>query len=108
MAQGDRINNAASQEVKAKGNVGKPMPVGEVLDACLVEDSAGLPAIKTLDDNAGSLPGFNIPPYDEIDITYVGATEDIDTVVYKNGGVPVATLTLSYDGNNRLNNVTRT
>lgn len=40
--------------------------------------------------------GFDIPPYDEIDITYYGATNNIQTVLYNNAGVLVATLTLEY------------
>jgi len=40
--------------------------------------------------------GFDIPPYDRIDITYYGATNNIATVLYKNAGVLVATLTLEY------------
>jgi hypothetical protein len=40
--------------------------------------------------------GFDIPQYDEIDITYYGATNNIATVQYLNGGNVVATLTLVY------------
>lgn len=40
--------------------------------------------------------GFNIPQYDEIDITYYGATNNIATVQYLNDGDVVATLTLVY------------
>ena len=40
--------------------------------------------------------GFDIPPYDRIDITYYGATNNIATVLYKNAGALVATLTLEY------------
>ena len=49
-----------------------------------------------------NLQGFQIPEYDEIDITYYEppevptATNNIKTVVYSNGGSPVATLTLTY------------
>lgn len=46
-------------------------------------------------------------PFDEIVTTYVGSTTDINTVVYKNAGVTVATLTMSYDGSNRLIGVVR-
>ena len=46
--------------------------------------------------------GFDIPPYDEIEIGYYGppevptATNNIKTVEYLNGGNTVATLTLLY------------
>lgn len=46
-------------------------------------------------------------PFDEIVTTYVGATTDISTVVYKNASTTVATLTMSYDGSNRLIGVVR-
>ena len=42
------------------------------------------------------IAGFEIPAYDEIDITYYGVTNNIATVVYSNGGSSVATLTLTY------------
>jgi hypothetical protein len=42
------------------------------------------------------IAGFEIPAYDQIDISYYGATNNIATVQYLNGGVPVATLTLTY------------
>ena len=48
------------------------------------------------------IAGFEIPAYDEIDISYYEppevptATNNIKTVVYSNGGSPVATLTLTY------------
>ena len=37
-------------------------------------------------------------PYDEIDITYIGSTNNINTVVYSLDGVTVATLTMTYIG----------
>jgi hypothetical protein len=43
-----------------------------------------------------NLQGFQVPEYDEIDITYYGTTNNIATVVYSKDGSPVATLTLTY------------
>jgi hypothetical protein len=43
-----------------------------------------------------NLQGFQVPEYDEIDITYYGTTNNISTVVYSKDGSPVATLTLTY------------
>jgi hypothetical protein len=40
--------------------------------------------------------GFDIPPYDEIDISYYGSTNNIETVDYINSGNTVATLILFY------------
>lgn len=42
------------------------------------------------------IAGFEIPAYDQIDISYYGSTNNIATVQYLNEGVPVATLTLTY------------
>lgn len=46
--------------------------------------------------------------HDQVVNTYVGATNRLDTVVYKLLGATVATLTFTYDGSNRLVDVTRT
>ena len=45
--------------------------------------------------------------FDELVISYVGATTDISSVVYKLASATVATVTLSYDGSNRLIGVVR-
>ncbi len=48
--------------------------------------------------------------FDYQEIAYVGASTDIDTVIYKTGGAAgstVATLTMGYDGSGRLETVTR-
>ena len=47
-------------------------------------------------EQLSQIAGLDIPAYDEIDITYYGSTNNIETVVYSNGGSPVATLTLQY------------
>lgn len=46
--------------------------------------------------------------FDEQVITYVGATTNIASVVYKLASVTVATVTMTYDGSNRLIGVVRT
>ena len=33
-----------------------------------------------------NVPGFNIPQFDYVDIAYVGSTNNINTVTYKEGG----------------------
>lgn len=65
-------------------------------------------AISNADLAALNLKGaaaFLTLPYDEMVISYVGATTDIDTVVTKLATVTQQTLTLGYDGSNRLNSV---
>lgn len=49
-----------------------------------------------------SASAFVNVPFDETVLTYVGATTRIATVVYKLATVTVQTLTLSYDGSDRL------
>ena len=48
-----------------------------------------------------NLPGLNIPQHDYISVSYVGSTNNIDQVVYKEGGASgttVATLNFTYVG----------
>ncbi len=89
---------ASDQSPVAVSAASLPLPAGAATEATLSAFS---------DKTAGSL----VPElHDYLDITYVGATTDIDTVVYKtggSGGTTVATLTMGYDGSNRLTSVTR-
>ena len=48
--------------------------------------------------NVRNLPGFGIPEYDRVDLTYVGATNNLATAVYKKSTTTVATLTFAYIG----------
>lgn len=43
-----------------------------------------------------SVQGFPIPPYDAIDLSYYGSTNNIAQVTYKKDGASVKTLTLTY------------
>lgn len=45
-----------------------------------------------------AIPGFAIPAYDTIALTYYGSTNNVHVVVYSKNSVTVATLTLSYVG----------
>lgn len=85
--------SAVTQPVSAAS---LPLPTGASTEATLLAFSAK------------SAAGFVPNKFDETDITYVGATTDISTVVYKLLGSTVATLTLSYDGSNRLSSVVKT
>ncbi len=76
-----------------------PLPAGAATEATLLAFS---------NKTAGALVSED---FDYQTITYIGATTDIDTVVYKTGGAggtTVATLTMGYDGSNRLSTVTKT
>jgi hypothetical protein len=41
---------------------------------------------------------FSIPSYDTIEFTYIGATNNVDTQVFKLGATTVSTLTFTYVG----------
>ena len=45
--------------------------------------------------------------FDRIDLTYVGTTDFVRTASYYQGATLVATLTISYDGSNRITSVSR-
>ena len=48
-----------------------------------------------------NLPGLNIPQHDYISVSYVGSTNNISSVQYREGGASgtiVATLTFTYVG----------
>lgn len=48
-----------------------------------------------------NVAGFNIPQFDFVDIAYVSSTNNISSIVYKeggSGGTTVATLTFTYIG----------
>ncbi len=44
------------------------------------------------------VPGFNIPTYTEVDMTYFGSTNNYNTVIYKSGVTTVASLSFVYVG----------
>lgn len=49
--------------------------------------------------------GFSIPDYDEVVLSSYDANDNAGSVVYRKGGNPVATLSLTYDGSGRLTSV---
>ena len=57
--------------------------------------------------SAKSMSALINNPFDEVVITYVGATTNIATVVYKLAAATVNTLTMTYDGSNRLIDVVK-
>lgn len=71
------------------------MEIPSILDTAkyrhLVLD--GSASISTAISN---LQGFQIPEYDELNLTYYGSTNNVATVVYEKDGSTVATLTLEY------------
>jgi hypothetical protein len=71
-----------------------------------------IPNFRTEDivNQAKIIPGLNIPEHDEIELTYVTSGNgigEIGTVVYKLNSTTVATLTLSYDANDKLSGVVK-
>lgn len=51
----------------------------------------------SLNVNNTAIPGFNIPNFTKIELTYYPSTSNIHTITYKKQGDTVATLILSYD-----------
>lgn len=85
-----------------------PLPTGASTSANQTTANASLSALEN------KLAASLVPEaYDHISLTYVAAGNgagEIETVVYRTGGgagTIVATLTLAYDGSNRLLSVTR-
>lgn len=76
--------------------------------ATLAEQQAQTTLLSSIDTKTAS--ALVVEAFDYQAITYVGATTDIDQVIYKSGGAggtTVATLTMGYDGSNRLTSVTK-
>ena len=82
------------------------LDANQVIRSTAVELASGELAQKV------AVLGGNLVPqqYDQITLTYItsgNGTGEIGTAVYKYDGNTVATLTLTYDGSNRLTDVIR-
>jgi hypothetical protein len=88
---------------------GDPIPVdiGTNIDVTIDNTS-----IEVSNDSGNPIPvvtGLEIPEHDHIALSHTG--DNLTGVVYKtggSGGTTVATLTLAYDGSDKLTSVTRT
>ena len=56
-------------------------------------------------DKIESVAGFQLPPYNGVQLSNYVAADKPQNVVLKNNGVTVATLTLAYDGSNNLTSI---
>lgn len=69
--------------------------------------------VKDISESQQYIVGMKIPAHDYIGLTYVAAGNgagEIETVTYKTGGASgttLATLTLAYDANDKLETVTK-
>lgn len=57
-----------------------------------------------------SVAGFNIPLYDEIDFTYVTSGNGqgkVETITFSKEDTELATLTFTYDSNDKVTKVTK-
>ena len=45
-----------------------------------------------------NVAGFNIPQFDDVDLAYVGTTNNLDSVTFKVSGVTIAVLEFTYVG----------
>lgn len=73
----------------------------------IASDQSILPVHDAAFSNKTASAFINVP-FDETVIAYVGATTNIASVTYKLATVTVNTLTLTYDGSNRLIDVVKT
>jgi hypothetical protein len=70
------------------------VPLGSVGDSALGEVFVKVGIVSGGNRSAD----FSIPSYDTIEFTYIGATNNVDTQVFKLGATTVATLTYTYVG----------
>ncbi len=97
---------ATPVDVNIASGLSNPLPVHDAaLDVNLSTRNA---EATQLAFSAKSASAFINAPFDEAVITYVGASTNIQTVTYKLATVTVNTLTLTYDGSNRLIDVVKT
>jgi hypothetical protein len=52
--------------------------------------------LNTVTASNVQVPGFSIPPYTEVNMTYIGSTNNFSTVVYKNNTTTVMSLSFTY------------
>jgi hypothetical protein len=62
---------------------------------------------QLIESSLVGIAGFGLPAYDKVYFSNYVASDKPGTIVLKNGGAIVATLTLSYDGSNNLTSVVR-
>lgn len=89
--------------------ISSSLPTGAATSANQTTANASLANIESDLDNLNARLAGNLVPetFDEVVLTYIGSTDRINTVVYKLSTVVVATLTLTYDGSDRLSGVLR-
>lgn len=54
-----------------------------------------------------NVPGFVAQAFDEVDIPSYNANGDPTSVIYKSGGVAIATLTISYNADGYISSVVK-
>lgn len=96
------------QLADSEGNIIDPMSTGSItIDSVTVSNE-----VEVTNDEGSpipvSIPGLQIPSHDYVALSYTGS--NLTGVTFKtggSGGTTVATLALTYDGNNNLTSVTR-
>lgn len=64
-----------------------------------MQQSTDVDALIT-ESTGQAIAGLVTEPYDTVEVTYTTLTKEfVDTVVFKNGGVAVATITATYPSN---------
>jgi hypothetical protein len=76
-----------------------------------LKDDTDIVINPSTEDTLKKLVSFGIGEFDQILITYVAAGDgagEIETATYKLSGGTIATLTLAYNGDNKLSSITKT
>jgi hypothetical protein len=74
-------------------------------DKIKITDQNGNVINPPTEEDLAKLVGFEIPPYDMIELGYTSG--NLTSVIYKKGNSTVATLTLNYDVNGNLISITK-
>lgn len=104
------VTAGGALNVNIGGGLANPLPVTDAAAEASLASIDGKVATQAtlLAFSNKSASSFVNVPFDETVITYVGASTRIDTVTYKLATVTVQTLTMSYDGSDRLVDVVKT
>lgn len=97
------VDNSGNVNVNV---IASPLPTGA---ATAAKQDVGNASLSSLDAKIASSDVSE--DYDYRAFSYVGATQKIDTIVYKtggSGGTTVATQTFGYDGSDRLTSIAKT
>ena len=91
-AQATYLANASDISINA-GNIN--------LDLTTLENIGNITntLLRSVTASNVNIPGFSIPPHDEVSLAYVGSTNNLQTVTYKKSSNTILTLSFTYTPN---------